>query len=231
VKVVLRIRWDMPWLDDQGRDRFPKRCTPAWQQLRLALFMRYTLPALQRQTHADWEAWLLADQANLHMHPTMVEPRVRFVYNFKDACAKLGDAGNDVFFMRIDSDDILAPDALAAFIHHAKYLDSGNYRYLQFGDGYAWHTASERIYTWNNPSPPFYGYVAPAAVLETNVPSFGHHAEARTMSYVIHGPMYCVVMHGDNISNQPSRAWCKGPLDGPECGLLIERFGLLAAAL
>lgn len=228
MKVILRIRWDTPWLDANKTDRFPKRKTAEWQALRWAIFTNYMLPSLQKQTHADWEAWLLCDPENAHLHRIdIAEPRVRFAYDLRATARTVFehyDAG--VFLMRIDSDDMLAPDALQSLLACTDQLSA--HKFLQFGDGYAWHIGTKKLYHWANPSPPFYGYVAHSQVLKHTLPDLGHHAKAREQSYIVSPgqQMYCVLLHDDNLNNAPNRAWCRGPIAGPDMERATQWFRL-----
>lgn len=214
MKVLLRVRWDKPWTDVQGRDRFPERKTAAWQHHRRQLWHRYTLPSLVAQTHTDWEAVLLCDIDNRAHHAELHGPRCRVVYG------GLGATDEDVLLMRIDSDDILAPEALATLVQAA--ADLGDKTYAQLDTGVAYHVATDTLYQWANPSPPFYGRVVRAG---STLPGLGHHAQVRPECKVIQtdDPMFCVVLHDTNISNCRERAWC---LPTPHNPNTLHRMGL-----
>src|ERR1051326_5560838 len=126
MKVILRVRWDLPWIDPATNiDRFPERKTVEWQRERWRLFEKYTLPSLEAQTHRDWQAHLLADGALEDVHrdvlPSSLLDRVSIVCNPRDRAIFLAAELNDraAFYMRIDSDDMLAPDALRMMVAEA----------------------------------------------------------------------------------------------------------------
>lgn len=221
MRVIVRIRWDRMWPAEDGSDRFPERCTAAWQQRRWELFTRFTLPSLQRQTHDDWEAWLLADLANANWHAPMPHPRVFYVYDEKNWAR---DFGREAFVMRLDSDDMLAPGALAALLTAAR---SSTAEFAQLDTGVAWDLNARRLWYWKNPSPPFYGR---AADLSEGLPDFGHHGKIRSRCEVVttEQPMFCVLLHGGNISNN-DRVWTAGILTERDRETR-ELFGLEPAA-
>lgn len=228
MKVIVRIRWDLPWLDAEKRDRFPQRCTSEWQQERWRLFERYTLPSLMRQTHEDWEAWLLCDPslASLHFLQRPASGVIK-VYNTREAARRIDEA---VFLMRIDSDDMLAPDALAEMVHLARYRNPSDRPFVQLDHGVAWHEPTETLYRWVNPSPPFYGLIVTGEDVfeKRDLPGLGHHGEARARARVFESddPSFCVVLHGANISNSKDGSWVRGTIEGDRRAEIMRRFGL-----
>ena len=229
MKVVIRSRWDLIWSGPNGEDRFPHRNTIEWQRERWRLFTRYTLPSLQRQTHADWECWLLADSANKWMHDRVRgsgDRRAVLVYQPNWWAKEIAGDVDSIFLTRLDSDDLLAPEALSIMVDASK--DMGGNKYVQLDTGVAWHAATETLRRWRNPSPPFYGRVVTADELRKGLPGLGHHGQVRPECKVIatDEPTYCVLLHGGNISNSPDRAWCNEAIVGAEKERIMKRFGL-----
>ena len=221
MKTIIRIRWDRIWPGPNGEDRFPARLTADWQARRWQLFTSYTLPSLFRLESPDWEAWLLADATNQRFHPAVADNRIRFVYDEDSAARALAAP---IFLMRIDSDDMLSPDALGRLLDPTL-----RQKYAQLGTGVAWCEATQTFHRWINPSPPFYGRRVEAAELSMGLPGLGHHGHARAESDFIEWvePLFCVVLHGANISNSTERAWFDPEaLTGAARDVCRRRFGL-----
>jgi hypothetical protein len=229
VRTILRIRHDLMWPGPQGEDRFPRRCTLDWQIERARLFRTYTLASLRRQNTSGWEVWLLSDSTNESLHKMVGigtgDPRVRIEYHPNERAREIQE---DVFLMRIDSDDILAPDAIETLLGYAQTCSSRPY--IQLDTGVAWDERTSTMYNWTNPSPPFYGRIVKKEELVGGLPGLGHHVKVRENGECLviktDNPMFCVVMHGGNISNNTDRKWCHSPITGYERTIFMERFGL-----
>jgi len=220
LKTIIRIRWDRIWRGPHGEDRFPRRLTEEWQRYRRDLFLRYTLPSLWG-TCADWCVWLLADRANKRMH----QPLDRCEYVYDDAA--LVQPTERTLLVRMDSDDMLAPIAIRALELSLRRVPSKEF--AQLDTGVAWHPASQTLYRWRNPSPPFMvRFVDPGDDIEKSL-DFGNHGLMRNQCSVVETmtPTFCVVLHGDNISNSVDSAWIDGdPLMGEDLEMCRGRFPL-----
>ena len=204
MKVLIRMRWDIPWHDADGRDRFAYRASEDFQRSRWGIFTRYTLPSLRRQTHDDWECLLFADPALKAHHQTPPDQRVRWAYG--GLTRDVEERTEDVYFMRMDSDDMLAPESMAMLVRLAPQVPR---LYTQLDHGCAYDPIADCAYWWDNPSPPFYGRLWSGR--DGSLPEFGHHVADREQAATLKTPRFafCVLLHGGNISNQPDRSWCK----------------------
>lgn len=232
MRAYIRIRWDVAWLDEAGNDRFPQRKTEAWQRERWDLFMRYTLPSLQRQTHEDWVALLFCDYDLDRPIFDSGDKRVLWTPGYPDElCAVAGEVPAETgYVMRMDSDDMLAAKAIETLIEHAPRLirPPEGPLYSQLDTGAAYHPASDTVYSWPNPSPPFYGRLWDMS--SGRIPEFGHHMKDRELARPIKtdDPMFCVVLHDLNICNKPSAQWCQPMLSAAREARTRELFGLPA---
>lgn len=227
--VNVRIRWDTPWLGGGGRDRFPARTTQAWQDERRRLFERYTLPSLCAQTYRGHvRVFLLVDPALEGFHrwvpsisfdgrarPTRLEPIQIFLVSDE---AELRDhllLDRPELWTRIDSDDVLAPDALARMDAVAREHPD---RWVQLRNGFALDESTGRVHHWDHPSPAFYGRLSRA------MPEWPNHMTvAKQAVRVPGGGLFGVVVHGDNISNHLDRPYA-GPVTDPALATQARRL-------
>jgi hypothetical protein len=224
---ILRIRWDVPftrnaWHVDRGR---------AFQQYRWSLFTRFTLPSLHRQ-RVPWRAWLWADRelAALHAELPLDDSRVRFVYDLDEEARSVSEAEPGRAFMigRIDSDDMLAPEALAVVGHAARQVDAAR-RCLQMFGGCAYDEPRNRVLPWRHPSPAFVFRPMMGTDLAAGFPSFGgkhSHLHQESVHLATLTPPFCVVLHGKNLDNSPDRKYAKGTLPRWLDRDVRTRFGL-----
>jgi hypothetical protein len=227
VHHVLRIRWDVlftrtAWHVDRGS---------AFQRYRWRLFTKYTLPSLRRQG-AHWRAWLWADPelAALHAELSPPDARVRFVYDLDGEARSLGaNEPRPLFvFGRMDSDDMLAPDALEVVGRSVQRTDAAR-PYLQLFSGCAYDESRNRILPWTYPSPAFVFRPIAGADLAEGMPSFGgKHSGIHKQSVRVTTPepSFCVVLHGRNLANSPEARYAKGRVPREVDRGIRARFGL-----
>jgi len=222
--IFLRIHWDLLL---GGRSKDERRKTAEWQAYRLDLFKRFTLPSLQAQSVKDWRAWLRCDPALEPLHGPLRElsatdSRVQIVY---DANRKAQDAAasryDKVVFGRIDSDDMLHPEALARWQveHHGL---------VQFGDGYGYDPRSGNLLEWNHPSSPFIAEVGDWTILERGMPGLGgNHGQVYKLAKRIDDARwYMVICHGDNVCNRSGGAWCGRTIEGDERLAVLKTYNI-----
>ena len=222
--IILRIHWDLLL---GGRSKDERRKTAEWQAYRLDLFKRFTLPSLQAQTAVDWRAWLRCDPELVHLHGPLREmaagdARIQIVYNANsEAVLTATERPGRVVFGRIDSDDMLRPDALARWEMEGPGL-------VQFGDGYGLDPRTGSLWEWNHPSSPFIAEVGDWKMLGHGMPGLGgNHGQVHKIARRIDDARwYMVLCHGDNVCNRAGGAWCGRPLDGDERDEVLKTFGL-----
>ena len=230
--TILRINWDL-FLDGPCAQN-DKRLSAEWQAMRLKLFARYTLPSLMRQTHGNWRAWIRCDHELLALHGALhdlanCDARLRIVYDSdasaRDLATHPGPQYDRILFGRIDSDDMLRPDALARWIREAQATGS---EYVQFGDGYALDPASGRLWEWNHFSPAVLARVCTREQFAQGMPEQGgNHGKVHEFARrVDDGRYYCVTVHGDNLCNKPDSRWVGMEITGPQRTRVLAEFGL-----
>lgn len=229
VRHILRIKWDrlftrQAWQVDRGAD---------FQQRRWRLFTAFTLPSLQRQS-VPWQAWLWADPElrALHAELPITDSRVRFVYDLDQEAATIAAAHDDqnVIVGRIDSDDMLGPDALES-LERSEGVNAAK-PYLQLFTGCAYDESRNLVLPWRNPSPAFVFRPVSAADLAAGFPSLGgKHSHVHRESVHVHtpAPAFCVVLHGTNLSNSPQESFAKGRVSRSAERDIRARFNLPAS--
>lgn len=139
------IKCRQPWLD------------PDLTHHRVHLYMQLTLKSLQRQNYHDFDIMLrCCEESRKVMTPyiPMLEAQgSRVVFDNGEALfASLPAAYDRIALVRIDSDDMLAPDALTRAMRH---LPTG--KAIQFRNGIWWHIAKGTTGRDWRQSPPFMG--------------------------------------------------------------------------
>lgn len=228
------IRWDLPWSGRRPAHAEGNwlRRQASWQAKRRELFERFTLPSLQAQTSTDWCALLLADRALEQYHKPVSDPRVRWIYGPPDLTADLDrrpskmlqlQDGDEIcrwertLWVRMDSDDMLAPRALELMRSALESVGPGGW--VQLMTGVAYHAPTETWLGWHNPSPPFYGQVA------DDLPLFGDHSRVAPAAASLgsHLPHWAVVLHDCNLLNALESPWCR-PLPAPMAAAAARQF-------
>jgi hypothetical protein len=222
--IVLRINWNVHLTGPAADEN--RRCDPAWHAQRRDLFLRYTLPSLQRQTEPDWQAWLRYDPALANLtDPLRVElrePRVRFICDTPAAIRELARTGpRHLVFGRLDSDDLLHPGALARWSREPPGL-------VQFAYGYALDVRTGRLYEWDHPSSPFIARVGDASMLAGDLPDLGgdHGRVHEIARRIADRRWYMVLLHETNLCNRIDRPWCRREVRGQEKHDLLRDFAI-----
>ena len=208
MRAIIRIRWDLPWYDADGNDRFPERKTKEWQAERLRLFETYTLPSLRAQTHEDWIACLQIDPDvtfdTFAFSAEDLDRRVRAVMSRDDEATAGYGAERRAFVMRLDSDDMISPSTIEKLIANAR-----KDRFVMLNDAIAWSEREQAFRSWINPAPPCYGKIVEGPI---DFSIFGHHVEngrnaVRVDSHEDQPAILGVVLHKNNISNAADGPW------------------------
>jgi hypothetical protein len=220
-KTIIRIVWNREFANRP--ETLAQRNDPSWYRYRWELWKTYTEPSLLRQTHGDFEAWLLCDPmlASLtdFMERDMPDPRFRVVYNANDAARKV--KADKFFYVRIDNDDMFCDTALQDF-HECQT----NAEYIQFTDGWAYNHETGELASWVNPSPAFICRVGGPDMFAERLPEMMHHGRVCEVAEKIGGKRFMVVTHGNNVCNS-WRGRFIGPLiGGEEKSDVLRTFGL-----
>jgi hypothetical protein len=209
IRMVVWTRFAMPMVDEQ---EFPCWKDPDWINYRIEVYKRLTLHSLRRQwqvqdfdialeCHPDTKPLLephIADLADKHVHVVFDQGRELF----KSIGSRYKYAG----LLRIDSDDMYAPTAVAA----SRWALSRKYA-MQFVGGWWWHITKGLCRTWVKTSPPFYAVRKPCDEITTHYSFFGDKLKQRgrwrghTMfrrafrPTIITHKQFCVCVHDKNI--------------------------------
>jgi len=227
VKTIVWVRWNLP-LGPPHESRNIVRERAGWNAERLRLWRRYCMASLLRQTHGQFEVWLLCDPAldrwNRELAATFPDDRFQVVCDSHTVAARMSGA-DQYIFARIDSDDVYGDDALATYASAA--TDMGDKRYVQCEEGWVFDEQSGRIWEWNNPSPAFFALVTGPDGLDTYHPHLAHHGRIRPESVEIIGRrMFVVICHGGNVCNRPRGRWVGQEMRGAQRDAVAEEFGL-----
>lgn len=224
--IILRCNWNLDYYwrpDGVARD-------DAWQAYRERIFKQYTLASLQRQTHDDWQVWLRCDITHMPttelMRCRLGDNRVRTLYHIHswamEKAKELWANQERVIFGRIDSDDMLHPEALARL---AQETEPG---LVQFGFGYALDLTTGRLYEWNHPSSPFIAEIDALDTMRYGMPELGgnHGRVHRYARRIDDRRWYMVTVHGDNVCNRLPSRWSGAEIDGTERDRVLAEFGV-----
>ncbi|NOT28015.1 MAG: hypothetical protein HOP16_18175 [Acidobacteria bacterium] len=178
-----------------------------------------------------WQAWLWADPelSALHAELSIPDPRVRFVYDLDQEAKTIAAPHSAQNFIvgRIDSDDMLGPEALET-LERVQGVDAAK-PYLQLFTGCAFEEARNLVLNWRNPSPAFVFRPVSVAELTAGFPSLGgKHSHVHRESVHVHtpAPAFCVVLHGTNLSNSPQESFAKGRVSRSAERDIRARFNL-----
>ena len=202
--------------------------TPAWYAERLRLWRQYCMASLAKQTHADFEAWLLCDPKLRHLTDPTAEgiddERFRFVYDNAEAMSRV--VGHDRYLrVRIDSDDAYHPCALEVLAAAADEMDGEGY--ILFERGYAWDDRDGTLLEFNSISPPFCGVVETGETFGPGRVGFKSHGRVYTFARrIIRERMFVVVLHGVNRHTGRQHPHVGKEITGPERWRVMAEFGL-----
>lgn len=224
--ILLRCNWNLDYYWRAGSER---RRDVGWQDARERIFCDYTLPSLQRQTAADWQCWLRCDldlaPLTRGMEDRLAEHRVSVEYDIRArsirwARQQWASGSERIIFARIDSDDMLHPEALARL---EAETEPG---LVQFGDGYAWDIREGRLYEWNHPSSPFIAEIDALETMRYGCPELGgHHGRVHQFARRIDDKRYYMVMlHDGNVCNGTGSRWLGRELTGVELARVWAEF-------
>ena len=218
-KTIIRITWNQLF---GGRPKtFDQRTDPAWYQYRWELWKQYTEPSLLRQTHEDFEAWLLCDPELREYTDWMTMPDSRFklVYDRNAEAKKL--KADRYLFVRIDNDDVYCDTALQEF--NKTETDK---EYIQFSEGWVLNHETRQLAEWRNPSPAFVCKIGGSGMFAKRMPGMIQHGKVKDVAHIIRGKKFVVVAHGNNVCNQFRGRFIGPEVEGEEKANAFAEFGL-----
>lgn len=185
-----------------------------WLRERVAIFRRYTLPSVLRQSQPP-DAWILLcspapqwlrdEFAAMQKEAAWIRP-VETDEHFSPELARdvvkdaLSPAADRVLTTRIDNDDVIAEDYLAAVRAEAGDDYEG---FINFTKGL--QLADRKLYWRSDPSNPFISLAEPVGELRTVFVDWHVHLDKHgPVRQVSTRPMWIQVVHGSNIANRAS---------------------------
>ena len=226
-RTVVRITWNLRF---SGRPQtLAQRERPEWYRFRWQLWKEFTEPSLLRQTHADFEAWLLCDPALRHltewMEGELPDERFRIVYDLHEAARCVAVAKPErIVLARIDNDDAYAADALA--VYHVAADSLGDRNTIQFAEGWVWDRERGKLYESANPSPAFLAMVGDWRMMARGFPALGNHSKAQYTALRVPGHRWLMVAHGNNVCNRAAGGWVGREVAGAERKSILAEYGI-----
>jgi len=221
MRTVISIRWNLPIR--QGSCR---RDDPRWHKSRLDLFGRYCAPSLLRQTVGDWEVRLYCAAALPEQNEALAKvlPDARF----QVVPMAVGEHPiiTDALVIRLDSDDMLHPEAIAVFREAAASADPKIW-WLQPKHGYAYAVREQTLYRWRHPVPAVFAAVVRPGRKQM-LPHMGHHARlpAAASIRLERDDLYCISLHETNVCNCVKACYVGPMLPTDSQDDIAAQFGL-----
>jgi len=178
---------------------------PRWIEYRLRIYKALTLASLRRQQFANFDVLLeCCEESRPFMEPHLDELEflgVNVVFDGgREFFANVPQHIRRFQLIRIDSDDIYAPQAL-----HAARAGFTRRKAIQFVGGWWWHTRRGDVRRWLASSPPFYGVSCVRSRVTTcnsffagRVARRGHSIFRAIYRPVILPGAFCVCAHDKN---------------------------------
>jgi hypothetical protein len=205
IRHILVTRYNVPMGFSGQRNNDP--LDPAWLDHREALFRRFTLPSVARQSVRDFE-WVILfhPETPARYYSYLDGVAIVLLAGRKDTIAQLRaryeDSGKVLISSRLDNDDAIAPDyietARAAMHAHR----SGPASAIVFADGVRLQLGSMRARTVAYEQSPFVTALE-AGKIQTAV-HYHHNKVAQeipTVSVRTGRPMWMQVLHDRNVSS------------------------------
>lgn len=213
---------------EQGSPKWRAQvCDPAWIRRRVQVYLRYTVPSLLHQTDKDFRIWLDCRPNSQREVEACRIPLYRAGVwctfdRGRSMLENLPDTVTHVVEIRVDSDDMLAPNIVeqAKALHLTRRMIlkpdwSAGMEYLNaisWNHGYVWHVGSNRFLRQTHPSPPFYSQRLERRGGEL-IGRFGENVETTGEShgrFVSRRNAYQV-----NHPHKPAFLWCRHDEGGP----------------
>lgn len=226
-RTILRITWNLCFY--KRLQTLAQRKKPEWYRFRWALWKEFTEPSLLRQTHDDFDVWLLCDpklrKFTRWMEDAFPDTRFRVVYDWNAASvAVAADKPDRIILARLDNDDALAADALATY--HTAADELGDKNTIQLADGWVWDREKGILYESANPSPAFMAMVGGWEIMKNRFPAMGNHSKAQFTALRIPGKLWLMCCHGNNVCNRPYGAWVGREVTGTEKEAVLAEYGI-----
>ena len=235
-RTIVRITWNLLFNRPQT---WEQRDKPEWYQRRWGLWKRYTEPSLLRQTHDDFEAWLLCDPAlrdlTRWMEDILPDERFRVLYDWQEESRPVGAEKPDcIVLARIDNPAATAADALKTYhdaiddLRETKIEDvlGDRTHTVQLADGWVWDAERGVLYESANPSPAFLALIGSWRMMAKGFPNMGNHSKAQFTALRVPGHRWLMVCHGNNVCNRAAGGWVGREVTGTERDAVMSEYGI-----
>lgn len=203
----------------------------AWTRARFLLWKRTALASAQSQTVDDWRYALICSPAQRELtrsfQAEIGDKRVTIVHGGEERGWRARLPASTLYVSaRLDSDDRYHPKAGQLLLRHGVGKRG---RWLQFNSGYAWDQTQERLYTWEQPSSPFYAQVVRGSEFRRAIKV----ARPRHTEPMLNGARrlapghFVVTLHDGNTSTNLRTGSLGREVEGERRLAVVEAFGLL----
>ncbi|CAG5078385.1 Putative uncharacterized protein [Thermobacillus xylanilyticus] len=210
----------------------PDRLKPAWIRNRIAIFRRYTLRCLQRQTNPDFLALLkVAEESEPLLNGPLRKdwedfpPHVRFgsERTCVEAIRAFTSGYDELFVARLDSDDLYRRTFVQLLMD---WKPKPGTVALINQNGYMWDTIENVMAEVYHFSPQFYTYIYKTKDYldgyRVKLPGKGHGFVIKLPHELLPGRNYVNVVHGANASRKKVPA--KGRLSEQQMKAVLSEF-------
>jgi hypothetical protein len=184
-----------------------------WTHERLRLYLKYTLPSLQRQTDQNFDKALICQPGleehivdfALELHQAgvnifMGHPRMRRYY---------AGLQENLIMLRSDSDDIMGP-GMVKFIKqfHVEHPDRGGCTFVR---GFVYVSTTNELFRWEAPGCSYFSWKYSPGQVGKKGQFRGCHVFTRQKRKPakIRERYFCLVHHEYNLSIKPKRCYSK----------------------
>lgn len=178
--------------------------TDEWTLTRARLWVRYTLPSILAQTHADWRYVVLLDpelrRLTDRILPEVPDERVIYCYEDEPVLAELRK-NDEIVLALIDADDMYSRTA-------GEVMMACPANWMYFANGFALEEQTGNAWRYNTiGTGPFFARRISPAVMESFDRDKRHPTHKAVAAYdpvKLQGDHFCVLLHDINTSSKLS---------------------------
>lgn len=225
-RVIFNISFN-----DWGSD--PKILSQTWINYRIAIFMKFTLQSLKKQTNPDFTAFIkYNDRTEKKIMSALsryeqLPDHIRFVKNseYDRHILKNLEQYDYLYIVRIDSDDLYHKSFIQQIHDHKP---NGKAVALIVQQGYLYDSIRNRMAAVRRISPPFYTFIYKTVDYikgERYKPKGGHLAVIRYPHEIIKNRNFMFVIHGNNDSSKFTlNKRCDSMIPSKDISTLLDKF-------
>lgn len=186
---------------------YEKSFTEEWIRSRIDIFMKYTRKSLESQTYQDFLAIIRYHPKTesiirkiLCEYPKLPD-NIVFEFDISKATKDFINDDDEVFYVRIDSDDMYIPDYFERLMNYKHKEDT---EVIISQHGYIHDHLNKRLATYFHESPPFLTYIYNGKEFKNGkryTHGNGHVGAINLKHELIDGYNYIITIHGNNSSS------------------------------